>query len=245
MNNDMNFNNQQNNPQYQNANNMNANNMNMNANMNSNQPNYSSYQSYNNQNLQQQPSTKKNNNIVKIILIILGIIVGIFIIVKIFGGSSSGGGDVGTGKEVTIKNKAYNMTISVGDVQRGVVYTNNGSLLSTFDLDGTYTKVKVTIKNNDSKETQINSYVVPINLMDSSKNKITYCTYGTALQDKNLANEKLQDTIPANSTISGYVYCKTDSNSGTILNINVPSSATTNDTGGYTLNLDEYYFNLN
>ena len=240
MNNDMNLNNQQNNQQYQNVNNMGANDMN--PNMSNNQPNYSNYQNYNNQSqvLPPQQSPKKNNNIVKVVLIVLAIIVGIFIVVKIFGGSTTGGGNVGTGKEAPIKNKAYNMTISVGDVQRGVVYTNNGSL-----LDGTYTKVKVTIKNNDSKELEINSYIVPMNLMDSSKNKITYCSYGSSIQDEKLANETLQDKIPANSVISGYVYCKTDSNSGTILNVNVPSSASTNDTGGYTINLDEYYFTLN
>lgn len=229
MNNDMNLNNQQ----YQNTNNV-----------INNQQNYSN-QNNQSQNFSQQQMPKKNNNIVKIIIIIAVIIVGIFIVTKIFGGSSSSGATVSSGKEVTIKNKAYNMTISVSDVQRGIVYTNDGKLMSTFDLDGTYTKVKVIIKNNDNKETQINSYVVPINLMDSSKNKITYCTYGSALQDKNLINEKLQDTIPANSTISGYVYCKTDSTSGAILNINVPSSASANDTDEYTLNLDEYYFNLN
>lgn len=245
MNNDMNLNNQQNNQQYQNVNNMGTNNMN--SNMSNNQLNYSNYQNYNNQSqvLPPQQSSKSNNNVVKVVLIVMAIIAGIFIVVKIFGGSTIGGGDVGTGKEATIKNKAYNMTISVGDVQRGVVYKNNGSLLATFDLDGTYTKVKVTIKNNDSKELEINSYIVPMNLMDSSKNKITYCSYGSSIQDKKLANEKLQEKIPAYSAISGYVYCKTDSNLGTILNVNVPSGTSTNNTGGYTIKLDEYYFALN
>lgn len=232
MNNDINFNNQNNNPQYQNVNNMNAN-------MNNNQPNYSNYQGYNNQNLQQ-PNTKKKNNILKIILIILGIIVGIFIISKIFGGSSSNGGSVGMGKEVTVKNKIYNMVISAGDVQRGVVYKAD-----FIGLDGTYTKIKMTIKNNNSKEASINPYLVPISLMDSSKNKITSCSYGSTLNDKNVENEKLQDTIPANSTISGYIYCKTDSTLGTILYIKVPSNVTTSDNNNYNIDYDEFYLNLN
>lgn len=232
MNNDINFNNQNNNPQYQNVNNMNAN-------MNNNQPNYSNYQGYNNQNLQQ-PNTKKKNNILKIILIILGIIVGIFIISKIFGGSSSNGGSVGMGKEVTVKNKIYNMVISAGDVQRGVVYKAD-----FIGLDGTYTKIKMTIKNNNSKEASINPYLVSISLMDSSKNKITSCSYGSTLNDKNVENEKLQDTIPANSTISGYIYCKTDSTLGTILYIKVPSNVTTSDNNNYNIDYDEFYLNLN
>ena len=240
MNNDMNLNNQQ----YQNTNNANVNNMN--SNMNNNQQNYYNYQNYNNQNQSlPQQNPKKNNNIMKIIFIVLALIIGIFIVVKVFGGSTTGGGNVGVGEEATIKNKLYNMTISVGDVQRGVVYTNSGSLFSVFDLDGTYTKAKVTIKNNDSKELEINSYIVPINLMDSSKNKITYCSYGSSIQDEKLVNEKLQEKVPANSTISGYVYCKTDSNLGTILNVNIPSNASKNDAGEYSIDLDEYYFTLN
>lgn len=236
MNNDMNFNNQYNNPQYQNVNNMNAN-------MNNNQPNYSNYQGYNNQNLQQ-PSTKKKNNILKIILIILGIIVGIFIISKIFGGSSSSGGSVGTGKDVTVKNKIYNMIISASDVQKGVVYNNSGDVSSN-NLNGTYTKIKITIKNNNSKEASINPYLVSISLMDSSKNKIASCSYGLKLNDKNIVNEKLQDTIPANSTASGYIYCKTDSTLGTILYIKVPSNVTTSDNNNYDIDYEEYYLSLN
>ena len=232
MNGDLNLNNQQ----HQNVNNMNSN-------MNNYQSNYSNYNNQSQFSPSQQ-SSKKNNNIVKVVLIVLAIIVGIFIVVIVFGGSTTGGGNVEIGKEAIIKNKIYNMTISVGDVQRGVVYTNDGSSLAILGLDGTYTKVKVTIKNNDSKELVVNGLIVPINLMDSSKNKITYCSYGTTILDKRLENEKLQSEIPANSMVSGYVYCKTDSNSGAVLNVNVPSNVNKNDKDDYIINYDEYYFNL-
>ena len=82
-----------------------------------------------------------------------------------------------------------------------------------------------------------------MNLMDSSKNKLTSCNYGANALDSRVDGEKLVDTIPANSTISGYVYCKTDSNAGDILNINVPTGSSQSG-DGYTLLLDEYYFKL-
>lgn len=230
-----------NNQQYQNANNVSTN-------TNMNQPNYSNYQNNDNQNqnLSSQQNPKKNNNIVKIILIALVIIVGIIIIAKIFGGSSSGEVNVGTGKEANIKTPSKNMTVSVGDVQRGIVYTkNSNSILSMFELDGTYTKVKVNIKNNNSEEDEINVFVFPISLLDSSKNEITLCSYGEDIQDERVANEKLQDKIPANSTISGYVYCETDSNLGTILSVSVISSVSNNSEGKLIRNWDNYYFDLN
>lgn len=239
MNNDINFNNQQNNQQYQNANN----------NVINDQQNYNGHQDHSNQNNQtqnlQQQGPQKNKNILKIVLVVVAVIVIILLAIKIFGGSSSDGTAVELGKEITVKNKLYNLTISVGDVQRGVVYTTDGTVLSVFDLDGTYTKVKVTIKNNSNSEEEIGNLLIPINLMDSSKTEIASCNYGSTLQDEKLTNEKLPDTIPANSTVSGYVYCETDSTSGTILNINVPSNVSTNNTGGYTVTGDEYYFNLN
>lgn len=188
---------------------------------------------------------KSKKKIIVIVITVVAIVLVIFIFSKIFGGSSTVVKTIDIGKEANVRNKIYNMNISVGDTQRGVIYKDADSEFSFSNLDGTYTKVKVNIKNNSSKEALIGSTLVQIYLMDSSKNKIASCDYGVFVTDENLEKEKLQENIPANSTVNGYVYCKTDSTSDQFLNINIPSSTNSDDGNKYNINYDHYYFNLN
>lgn len=158
------------------------------------------------------------------------------------------GRNLNVGESVTVKEEAFdiNLTLSVGDVQRNVVYTkrtSTGNRLEfndgTFDIEGTYTKVKVNIHNNNNEEFQLSEYTLPMELLDSESNTLSECSY--TILDNRLENEKLPYIVPGNSSISGYVYCKTDSNSGSILDIGVPSKALSNEK---TLVFAEYKFKL-
>lgn len=194
------------------------NNTEFNNQINSNQVNVNDYnnQSNNSSSIINNNSTKKNKSII-IVITSIAIVIILFFVGKTFlfaGDDNGNNSSVNLGQDLSIKNNITNITIKVESIDKNVDVVDN-----IFKDEITkFTKIKISVVNNSNKQAMLFNYN-SFNLLDSNNNKIVFCTtnYGMSLYD---VSDAIDYIVPANSSINGYLYCKTDSNDGSILEIN-------------------------
>lgn len=213
-----NFNQQSNNGMfnYQNVNNEYQQNQNIRQNNNIHeQPINQNNFSYDNEN-----NNKKLNKF-KIIGIIAVVAVVLFAGIMLFGSSGSsqlnGGTKSGTtvnqGKELKIKSDYVDINLIVESVERNV------KLSDILGEEEFFTKIKISIVNNE-KDDSFNTTFIAYELFDQNQNllKDSSCLNEIWMSMYDV-NDAIKAEIPANSTDSGYLYCRDDGNMGKILGI--------------------------
>jgi len=202
------------------------NNQHINQNNNSNQPHFDN--NLENNRVYQQPINQNNtyynketNNQKQNKFKIIGFIAVIFVVLVVgiilFSNNNAVGTKSGTtvnqGKELKIKSDYVDINLTVEAVERNVKVSN---LLGEEEF---FTKIKISIVNNDKKDS-FNSGFIAYELFDQNQNllKDSTCLDESWNPTYNLI-DAIKVEIPANSTDSGYLYCKDNGNMGKILGI--------------------------
>lgn len=199
---------------------------------------------FNNQNVnneyQQNQNIRQNNNIhlqpinqnnfsydneklnkFKIIGIIAVLAVVLFVGIMLLGSGGSSqlnsgtknGTTVSQGKELKIKSDYVDINLTVESVERNV------KLSDMLGEEEFFTKIKISIVNNE-KDDSFNSTFIAYELFDQNKNLLedSSCLNEIWMSMYDV-NDAIKAEIPANSTDSGYLYCRDDGNMGKILGI--------------------------
>lgn len=177
--------------------------------------------------------------------IIITIIIAIFLIflIKTFIGNSKEGNcyTAKYGQELNIYelNGKYNYSISVNSIEENqpVVITQNFAEKEYRD----YTKIKVTVTNKSS--TALSLSLTLFELLDSNNEIISTFHPFELYLDKDTYTGILDPDIPAETTISGYLYFENNNSDINLLKLNVPSSNTSNNGTAY-LDDEDYFIKL-
>ncbi len=119
------------------------------------------------------------------------------------------------GDELVVDNDITDAVITFNDAVTGVKIKDSSSVSPDGNNLVDFVKIKVKVKNG--KKSFSFYPFTSITLMDEDKNEITDCFDKTLLF--NFDVKDAIDTVEKNSTGEGYLYCRTDSTDGKLLEI--------------------------
>lgn len=180
----------------------------------------------------------------KKIYIYIGIVVvAIVVAFIVFSGKSGGNGyTVNKGQTLNINEQGQKISINVEQIDEPTYYQDG-----MFENDqNIYLGIKLSASNLTNKEAYIGSYF--FTLLDSNNNEIATEMPGLQLiLDKRVDDMQLNSKIPANQTINGYIFFKTNSKDIKKLRISCMTDKTTKNRDivfGQDVYYEYYYINL-
>lgn len=176
--------------------------------------------------------------------IYIGIVVVVIIVAFIvFSGKSGGNGyTVNMGQSLNINEQGQKVSINIEQIDEPTYYQDG-----MFENDqNIYLGIKLSASNLTNKEAYIGAY--HFTLLDSNNNEIATEMPGLQLiLDERVNDMQLNSKIPANQTINGYVFFKTNSKDIKKLRISCMTDKTTKNHDivfGQDVYYEYYYINL-
>lgn len=154
-----------------------------------------------------------NKNMMKFIIIFLAVLIVVGIIIFVISLNSKKSSTFNMGEDIEIKSDFVNIYLKVEDIERNV------QVPATIGEDEIFTKIKLAIKNN-RKDDEFNGSFIEYELLDENKNEIdgSSCS-GEMFMGFFDVDDAMPMTISADSTSSGYLYCKDEKNLGSVLRV--------------------------